>query len=318
MLLDAFLLLALLGVLGLGWHLAAGGSRALGRLQEKLQPATPTAPPPGKRGLLIRSERLSDIPLLHRWLQRRRMTLRLQHWLEQAGMTIRPGKFLLVCAGAAVFADLIASCFVPWFGILPAVVLAAWLPWWWVARRRRQRLRAFQNQLPEALDLFVRASRAGHPPAAILELIAEETPEPLAGGFRRVWDEQRFGLSLRECWEHLSERVPLVEVKFLATAMIIQRESGGNLAEILEKLARVMRERVKVKRQILTHTAQARMTMWSLAALAPLLLLALGTISPQFIQPLFTDPLGRMMLAIGAGMQGFGLLLLMRIVEIKV
>ncbi|MGH9466965.1 MAG: type II secretion system F family protein, partial [Terriglobales bacterium] len=267
---------------------------------------------------LIRSERLSDIPLLHRWLQRWRSTLRLQRWLEQAGMTVRPGKFLLLCAGAGVFAGLIASCVFSWLVILPVVFFAAWLPGWTVVRRRRRLLRAFQTQLPEALDLFVRASRAGHPPAAILELIASESPEPIAGGFRRVWEEQRFGLPLRECWVRLSERVPLVEVKFLTTAMIIQRESGGNLSEILEKLARVMRERVKVKRQIRTHTAQARMTMWSLAALAPLLLLALGTISPAFMRPLFSDPLGRMMLAVGVGMQVTGLLLLQRIVEIKV
>ncbi|MGH9414058.1 MAG: type II secretion system F family protein [Terriglobales bacterium] len=315
---DVFGLLILLALLALGWRLANPG-RGLRRLQHELQPAAgATGAAAGAPGGLIRSERLSSIPLLQHWLLRWRRTLPLQHWLEQAGVSMRPGKFLIITAGAAALAGLLAFGLVADFTTLPAALAGAWIPWAWVARLRQRRLTAFQNHLPDALDLFVRASRAGHPPAAILELIATEMPEPLAGQFRQVWEEQRFGLPLRECWMHLCDRIPLVDVRFLATTMIVQRESGGSLAEILDKLAAVMRERVKVKREVRTHTAQARMTMWMLAALAPLLLLLMDVINAPLTQPMFSDPLGRMLLGVGAALQVLGILLLQRIMKIAV
>jgi tight adherence protein B len=192
------------------------------------------------------------------------------------------------------------------------------LPCAWVRSRRQKRLTLFQNQFPEAIDLLTRASRAGHPPAAALELIATEMPEPVAGEFRQVFDQQRFGLPLRDCLLNLGERVPLVDVRLFAIAIIIQRESGGNLAEILDKLAGLIRERVKLQRQVRTHTAQGRMTTWVLMALAPILLVVMFALARNFVLPMFTDPVGRALLSLGAVLQVAGLLLLKRVVRIQV
>lgn len=316
--------LVLLAVLAWGWQLSARDpGQDLRRLQARLRTSTPAGTRAGAHSErtgagLLRSDRMSDIPALQQWLAHWAPALRLKRWLQQAGTSMTAGKFLLISAAIAAGAGLIASIFTPWFSVTVVVLLAAWLPAMWVARRRHRRLETFRAQLPEALDMFVRASQAGHPPAAVLELVANEMPQPLAGEFQQVWEEQHFGLPMRDCWLHLAERVPLVDVQFLATTMIVQRESGGNLAEILEKLAHVMRERVKLKREVNTHTAQGRMTTRVLVALAPVMLVAMLTISPEFTRPLFTDPLGRTMLMVGVVLQVVGLVWLRRIVDIKV
>src|SRR6185312_10247044 len=159
---------------------------------------------------------------------------------------------------------------------------------------------------------------AGHPPNTTLELIANETAEPVAGEFRQVYDQQRFGLPLRDCLLNLGQRVPLMDVQFFAIAVIIQRESGGNLAEILDKLAGLIRERVKILREVKTRTAQGRMTMWVLVALAPIMLLLTFFLNRSMTEPMFTDPLGQEMLAVGAVLQLIGLMLLNKIIQIKV
>lgn len=301
--------------LGLSWD---RGDRRVQQLRERLLLVEEAEQRDSRASLtLIKDDLLSEIPALNRWLGQMGRGTALQSWLRQAGSGMRVGKFVLASGGSGLLAALVALVWLPWYGA--GVGLAgALLPYAWMRRRRTKRLAEFQAQFPEAIELLVRASRAGHPPSAALELIGEEMPEPIAGEFRQVFDQQRFGLPLRDCLLNLAGRVPLVDVQFFATSMIIQRESGGNLAEILDKLAHLIRERVKIQREVKTHTAQGRMTMWVLLAMAPLMLVVMLFLNPNLTLPLFHDPLGQGMLIAAAVLQLFGVVLLQRIVKIEV
>ncbi|MGH9486120.1 MAG: type II secretion system F family protein [Terriglobales bacterium] len=301
--------------LGLSWD---RGDRRVQQLRDRLLLVEQAEHRESRTSLaLIKDDLLSEIPALNRWLGQMGRGTALQHWIRQAGSTMRPGKFVLVCGGSGLLGGLAATLWLPWYGLGLGLVTAA-LPYGWMRRQRSKRLAQFQAQFPEAIELLVRASRAGHPPSAALELISEEMPEPMAGEFRQVFDQQRFGLPLRDCLLNLAERVPLVDVQFFATTMILQRESGGNLAEILEKLSHLIRERVKIQRDVKTHTAQGRMTMWVLVAMAPVMLAVMLFLNRSLTMPLFQDPMGQMMLAGAAGLQIVGIFLLRRIVAIEV
>ena len=310
------LVAALVFALGLSWD---KGDDRLRQLRERLELVDQAEQRESRASLaLIRDDLLSEIPALNRWLDRMGRGTALRAWLRQAALDLRPGKFLIICGIGGVAGGAAAAPFAPWYGAVAAALAAASLPYHWAKRRRGKRLAQFQAQFPEAIDLLVRASRAGHPPSAALELIATEMPEPMAGEFRQVFDQQRFGLPLRDCLLNLAERIPLVDVQFFATSMIIQRESGGNLAEILEKLSYLIRERVKILRQVKTHTAQGRMTLFVLIGLAPVMMVAMLLLSHNFVMPMFTDPMGRMMLAGGVVLQVVGCYLLNKIITIEV
>lgn len=267
---------------------------------------------------LLRDDLLSSIPVLNRWLGKLHQGGDLRLWLTQADSKMRPGKFLIISAGFGLLGAILCSRWLPWYLGVAAAVLFALIPGWFIGRKRNRRIEAFQAQFPEAIELLVRASRAGHPPSAALELISKEMPDPMASEFRQVFDQQRFGLPLKDCLLNLAQRVPLVDVNFFATAVIIQRESGGNLAEILEGLSGTMRERVKILRQVKTHTAQGRMTMWLLLSMPPIMLLLMLGIARQLTLPMFSDPIGRIALGTGAIMQVAGAFLLNKIIQIKV
>ncbi|MGH9476479.1 MAG: type II secretion system F family protein [Terriglobales bacterium] len=301
--------------LGLSWN---RGDRRIQQLRERLLLVEQAEKRESRVSLtLIKDDLLSEIPALNRWLGQMGRATALQRWLRQAGTPMRAGKFMLVSAGMGVIGGLVATLWLPWYGFSLGLVTAL-APFTVVRRRRAKRLAAFQTQFPEAIELLVRASRAGHPPSSALELISQEMAEPIASEFRQVFDQQRFGLPLRDCLLNMAERVPLVDVQFFATVMIIQRESGGNLAEILEKLSHLIRERVKIMREVKTHTAQGRMTMWVLVAMAPVMLLVMLFLNHSLTMPLFTDPMGQMMLGGAALLQVVGIFLLRRIVAIEV
>lgn len=301
--------------LGLSWD---RGDRRIQQLRERLLLVEQAEQRESRNSLtLIKDDLLSEIPALNRILGQMGRGTSLQRWLRQSGSPIRPGKFLLMSAGTGALGGLVATLFLPWYGFALGA-LTALGPYTVMRHRRAKRLAAFQAQFPEAIELLVRASRAGHPPSSALELISEEMAEPMAGEFRQVFDQQRFGLPLRDCLLNLAERVPLVDVQFFATAMIIQRESGGNLAEILDKLSYLIRERVKIMREVKTHTAQGRMTMWVLLAMAPIMLLVLLLLNHNLTMPMFTDPIGQAMLISAAVLQVVGIVLLRKIVAIEV
>jgi tight adherence protein B len=192
------------------------------------------------------------------------------------------------------------------------------MPFAYLKWRRTARLHRFEEMFPEALDLMSRAVRAGHAFSAGMKMVADELRDPVGPEFRKAFDEQNYGLPLKESLNNLSQRVPLLDVRFFATAVLIQRETGGNLAEILDNLANVVRERFKIRRQVRVHTAHGRMTGYVLMALPAFLAVALTTINPEHMGQLFRDPIGKSMIVAGICMQVIGWFWIRQVVKIEV
>ena len=268
---------------------------------------------------LVRDEMMSGVPWLHRLMLRWSWSTKLQDYLVQAGMTTRPGKIVLFSAVLGVAGFLVGNYIFPHFYFdAPIGVVAALAPILVVAFKRRRRLRRFEETFPEALDLLGRAVRAGHAFTTGLEMISKECAEPLAGEFRTAFEEQNFGLPLRDALLNLAERVPLIDVQFFVTALMIQKETGGNLAEILDGLARVIRDRFRIYRDVQVRTAQGRLTAGILIALPIAMGLILSIINPHYIGILFTDPYGPYALIIGATLQVVGSAILWKIIHFEV
>lgn len=269
---------------------------------------------------LLRDEMLSSVPLINRWLSQRAWAMRFRNFLRQAGMNIKPAKFLLVCGVFGCAAYALAANMIPKFpgAAIPAGVAASMLPFVFVTVKRRRRLHKFEEHFPEALDLLGRAVRAGHAFTTGLEMIGKECPEPIAGEFRQTFDEQNFGLPLRDTLLNLTERVPLVDVRFFVTALMVQRETGGNLAEILDGLSRVIRDRFRIQREVRVKTAQGRLTAGILIALPPAMMFMLSVINPGYIRVLLEDPRGPMILGAAALSQLIGSTLIWKIIHIEI
>jgi tight adherence protein B len=268
---------------------------------------------------LVRDELLSGVPLINRLMLRWSWSTRFHTYLVQSGLKIKPAKVILISGVVAVLSYLIASYYNLRFPIPAVTGLACGaIPFGIIAWKRNRRLRQFEEHFPEALDLLGRAVRAGHAFTTGLEMIAKESPEPIASEFRTTFEEQNFGLPLRDAMLNLAERVPLVDVRFFITALLIQKETGGNLAEILDGLARVIRDRFRIYRDVQTRTAQGRLTALILISLPPIMFLILRVVNRDYVQVLFDDPLGPTILAITLGMQIVGSFLLWKIIHIKV
>ena len=268
---------------------------------------------------LLRDEMLSTVPALNRVLSRWSWASALQRFIRQAGLTVKPAKVLLLTGVLGLLAYLLGGAM--YHSTIIAVIAAlaaAVLPLVAITVKRGRRMSQFEEHLPEALDLLGRAVRAGHSFSTGLELIAQECAEPISGEFRTTFEEQNLGLPLRDSLLNLTERVPLVDVRLLVTALLIQKETGGNLAEILDELSRVIRERFRIYREVRVKTAQGRLTAGILIALPMIMLAALGAVNPEYVKVLFVDPTGRTMLFVAGAMQLFGSFLLWRIVNIEV
>jgi len=268
---------------------------------------------------LIRDELLSSVRPLHRMMARWMWTNALRRLLMQAGMETRPSKILLLCGVFGLSAYLLVNHTMSSALLgMGAGAAASLLPFSYVLILRWRRMRAFERNFPEAIDLLGRAVRAGHAFTTGLEMISKELAEPVAGEFRTAFDEQNFGLPLKDALLNLCERVPLIDVRFFVTALMIQKETGGNLAEILDNLSKVIRERFKILGEVRVRTAQGRLTAGILIALPPIMLVMLGGLNPQYVRVLFTDSWGHIMLAVSAGLQIVGSTLLWKIVRIEV
>lgn len=268
---------------------------------------------------LLRDELLSDVQPLQRLLAGWSGAMWLRDLAAQAGMKIRPGKLLLLMGIAGLAAYLLVAQLTRSTAMGIAAGLAGCLlPLGGVAVNRIRRLRQFEKNFPEAIDLLGRAVRAGHAFTTGMEMIGKELPEPVAGEFRITFEEQNFGLPLKDALLNLTERVPLIDVQFFATALLIQKESGGNLAEILDNLARVIRERFKILGEVRIRTAQGRMTAGILIALPPAMMIMLGALNPGYMRLLFTDQWGTYMMLAAFTMQAVGSVLLWKIVHIEV
>jgi tight adherence protein B len=269
---------------------------------------------------LIRDELYSSVPLFNRMLMRLSWSGKLQDYILQAGMNTRPAKIILWSGVLGVSAYVVTAHFLhhyAWIGIA-AGILAAMVPVAIVMVVRERRLKQFEERFPETLDLLGRAVRAGHAFTTGLEMVSKESPEPVAGEFRKTFEEQNFGLPLRDALVNLTERVPLVDVRFFVTALMVQKETGGNLAEILDELSRVIRDRFRIYREVKVKTAQGRLTAMILVCLPIAMMLILEVLNPEYMSVLFRDPLGPTILGLAAAAQVVGSLLLWKIVNIKV
>jgi tight adherence protein B len=274
---------------------------------------------PAEEFRLARDEAMSGVPQFNRMLQRWSWSKHLRAYLTQAGWHIRPGKLVLICCVTAMAAYLLASLVLPFTLLaLLAGLLCGLIPLLLAVLRRRTRLHAFEKSFPEVIDLLVRAVRAGHAFTTGMEMIANEMPQPIAGEFRTTFDEHNFGLPLRDALWHLAERVPLVDVRFFVSALLIQKETGGNLAEILNNLAHVIRERFKIMGELRVRTAQGRLTAIILIGMPPGLLVFMKFANPDYVNLLFRDPWGVFMLAGAACLQVVGSFIMWRVVKIEV
>ena len=274
---------------------------------------------PDEELALLRDEQLSEIPALDSLLRRSARVSAMQEALLQAGMKFRAGNFLVLCLASGVvvgFAALIWSRnpAIAWAGL----IIGAFIPYASVSYRRQKRFEKIEELFPEAIDTVARAVRAGHAFTTALEMISNETVEPLASEFRKLYEEQKFGMPVRDALMNLTERVPLVDVKFFVTAVMLQRETGGNLAEILDNLSYVIRERFKIQRQVRVHTAQGRLTMALLMAMPPAVVAILAVFSPEFVHPLFYDPIGHTLLVVSIALQTIGYFVIRKIIKIQV
>jgi tight adherence protein B len=268
---------------------------------------------------LLRDEQLSQIPAIDQLLRRSARVTDIQKMLAQAGMSLRAGNFLGISALAGVVATFLGYVFsnrveVAWIAMLLGFVL----PYSYASYRRNKRFERFEELFPEAIDTLARAVRAGHAFTTALEMITDEVAEPVAGEFRQLYEEQKFGMPVRDALINLTERMPLVDVKFFVTAVMLQRETGGNLAEILDNLSYVIRERFKIQRQVRVYTAQGRLTMALLMGMPPIIVAVMLALNRDFIRPLFSDPIGHTLLVAGITLQTVGYFVIRKIIRIQV
>ena len=242
----------------------------------------------------------------------------LQQLLARADVQSTVGGLLLASATLFLAAWFVIALMtrLAWLGLGVGCVLA-FVPYQVVRFKAKKRIRKFEEQFPEAIDLISRALRAGHGFTTGLALVAEEAPQPVAGEFRLLYDQQNFGMPLGDAMKSLAERLPLLDARFFVTAVLTQRESGGNLAEILGNLAAVIRERFKVKRQVQVLSAHGRITGWVLSGLPPALAAAFMITSPDHIMTLIKDPMGPPMIAGAVFLQITGMLIIRKLVNIE-
>jgi tight adherence protein B len=266
-----------------------------------------------------KDEHLSNIPWMNRWLQRMEIAPRLRMLLHQADVRWTVGVLLLAMAACFMVPGYLVHLRTGnvLFGIIVGLIFA-YIPIGYVRFRRAKRFNAFEQGLPDALDMMVSALRAGHSLIAALRLVAQESPDPIGTEFRICFEEQNYGLELRGALENLVTRVPSQDLRIASTAILVQKESGGNLAEVLEKTATVIRERFKLKRQVRVHTAQGRLTGWILSLLPLALGIALYIVDPKVMSILWTRKVGQELMVASVVMTIVGGLVIRKIVNMEV
>ncbi len=274
----------------------------------------------GNQNLNLRkNEQVSSIPWLNRKLIKLDVVPYLRQMLSQAALNWNPGRLLIMSAACFVLPPYIVYIFLQsWPLALASGAVMGMMPFGWVMFKRSRRFSAFEKTLPEALDLMVSGLRAGHSLLAAMALVAKECAEPVKGEFKICFEEQNYGLEMKAALENLLSRVPLQDMKITATAILIQKETGGNLAEVLDKTTHVIRERFRLKRQIMVHTAQGRLTGWILTMLPIALGLGIYFVDPKMISILWHRDIGIKMLWSAAGLMMLGGFVIHQIVNIDV
>lgn len=289
------------------------------RLQQRVAEALELSPQKPEEVIEIsRQDSIGGTPFLNRLLAPLHFVKRLDQFIKQADMPITVSRLLAFCLVAGLMAALATYTMVNYPFALISFALAASLPILNVTLKRRRRLRKFNAQLPDTLDLLSRSLAVGHAFSEALHQVASEMPDPIAAEFRITFEEQKLGLSVKAALDRLTERVPLLDLHLCVTAMHIQRETGGNLAEILEKVAQTIRERFKLMEDFRTMTTSARGSAWILCGLPFAIVLVMTTINPDYMSVLINDPRGHYAIALAIVMQITGMLAIKKILSIKV
>ena len=279
-----------------------------------------------KRGLagddepgVLRDVTFSTIPALDTFLRSNRLATGLCLLIEQGGLQWTIGRvvfstLVMICLGALLGNWWIAPGLLGW---APGLALGV-APYMFLLQKRKRRFRRIAQQLPEAIDLMSSGLRAGQALASTVETVAKEAADPLASEFRRAAVEQSFGLPFRDAMLNLRSRVPVPDLQFLVAAILVQKETGGNLAQILDKTSRMIRERMRVAGEMRIRTAQGRITGWALCLLPFVMFIGMNLLHPGYGRVLFENPLGRKMLTYAAVLMVIGMFLIRRIVHVRV
>ena len=268
---------------------------------------------------LRRKVTYSDLPWLNRALSSLRWVERIQRLLEQSGTTYPLGFFILLSIllliGGGLFVSLITSNYLVLF---PGAAFLGVMPFLYIYLKKKKRMNKFQRQLPDALDMLARSLKAGHAFSGGLKMVADEFGDPIGPEFDKTLNEINFGVGVPEALKNLSSRVDCLDLSFFVISVVIQRETGGNLAEILENIARLIRERFKLYGRIRTLAAEGKLSAIILVVLPFLLAFVLFLINPEYIGTLIKDPIGHVFIGIGLVLMSIGIFAMSRMIKIKV
>jgi tight adherence protein B len=294
-------------------------ARRLDRRLRDVSVDTRTADPTPADSTVVKHGTAGPLPALDRLMTRSKAGASLARLIDQSGVRTTPSGLVIMSLAAALIMGVVVSWFVPQRFAAPlAALMAGAAPLAWVMNRRSSRMKRFEEQFPEALDLLARAIRSGQAFQTALGMVADELPDPVGPEFRKTFDQQNYGLPLRDALNEMSVRISILDVRFFVTAVLIQRDTGGNLAEILDNLAHVVRERFKIQRQVRVHTAHGRFTGYVLMALPGALAVALTFINPEHMALLFHEKMGQTMLMGAVVMQMIGYVWIRKVIKIEV
>lgn len=269
---------------------------------------------------LLKKQALSDVPFLERMLSAMSSAQGVEGLIRQAGLTWTVSKLLLASAALGISTYFVLVSFAHQAMMLSVLVALAisTTPMLYVVRKRSLRLKKIEQQLPDGIDLMIRALRSGHAFASGLQMLGAEMPDPIAGEFRQVHDEINFGVSLQQALMNLSERVPSTDLRYFVVAVLIQRESGGNLTEVLGNLSRLIRDRMKLFAKIRVLSSEGRLSAWVLGLMPFGLAAVMNLVNPQFMSLLWTDPIGIAIIKYMLILMAVGVFILRKIVNIRV
>jgi len=289
------------------------------QLEQRLRDMSHAPEDPAAPSVVLNQAPASALPGVDRLMSSTNAGSWLSKLIEQSGVQVSPGTVLSMGVALGVVLGLVTFLFLPRVAAGAAAGACGMsLPILWLRHKRTARIRKFEEQFPEALDLLSRAIRAGHAFQSAMGMVAEELPAPVGFEFKKSFDQQNFGLPLKDALAGMAERMPLMDVRFFITTVAIQRETGGNLSEILDNLAHVVRERFKILRQVRVHTAHGRFTGYVLLGLPAALAVALSFISPEHMRTLFTVHMGQMMILGAIVMQTIGFIWIKQVIKIEV
>jgi len=308
------------GVFGVYWAVTSlPDIMARREMEKRLRDVATPADGPISEASILKETHEGPLPSIDRVIATLSVGSSLSKLIEQSGVRTSPSTIVVSCiVGASLGAFLTATFVRLPFAPLGGAAVGLFAPIGMLRYKRTHRLHKFEEMFPEALDLLSRAIRAGHAFQTAMGMVADELGEPVGPEFKKCFDQQNFGLPIRDALNQLAERIPLLDVRFFVTAVLIQRDTGGNLAEILDNLAHVVRERFKILRQVRVHTAHGRFTGWVLMALPAALGVALQVINPAHMELLFKTRMGQQLLMVAIVMQVIGYIWIRKVIKIEV